>query len=78
MIFQAIVQIGMFVVMFITSELGEYRAKVSLNKTLLESLAVPRVHHQWKLNLLFHDKLLLKAQLQGLSDKGHKLKQLRF
>lgn len=46
--------------------------------SLIDSLAAPRIHQQWRPKLLFHDKLLPLEQQQSLSAKGHKLKVLRF
>ncbi|MGH1440948.1 MAG: gamma-glutamyltransferase [Cellvibrionaceae bacterium] len=49
-----------------------------LNQNLYTSLASPRIHQQWLPDVLFHDKKLPQEQQQALTDKGHKLKQLRF
>ena len=51
---------------------------LSLNKNLLESLAAPRIHQQWRPKYLFHDKKLAVNQQQSLKAKGHQLKQLRY
>ncbi|MGH1485318.1 MAG: gamma-glutamyltransferase [Cellvibrionaceae bacterium] len=47
-------------------------------QSLLESLASPRIHQQWKPDILFHDKKLPEEQRKPLAAKGHILKQLRF
>ena len=48
------------------------------NQSLFDALASPRIHQQWKPDILFHDKTLPEDQRKSLATQGHALKVLRF
>lgn len=47
-----------------------------LDKPLPEALVIPRVHHQWRPEMLYVEPTMPKAVTQVLREKGHKLKAL--
>jgi len=51
---------------------------LAFDDDLYTSLAKPRLHQQWKPDMVFFDKKLSVAHREALTAKGHQLKQLRF
>lgn len=47
-----------------------------LDKPLPEALAIPRVHHQWRPEILYVEPTMPKAVTKGLREKGHGVKAL--
>jgi gamma-glutamyltranspeptidase/glutathione hydrolase len=46
--------------------------------SLYDALAAPRIHHQWRPDLLYHDQTLSLAEQEFLLKKGHQLKALSY
>ena len=49
-----------------------------LQQPLPQALANPRIHQQWRPDILFVDKKLSQPLRQRLTDKGHQLKTLNY
>ena len=66
---------GPMIITQVTQALIRYLA---FDQSLYQSLASPRLHQQWKPDFVFFDKTLSQKDQQGLIEKGHRIKQLRF
>lgn len=51
---------------------------LAFDDSLYEALANPRIHQQWKPDIVFVDRLLPSVEREALVEKGHVLQQLRF
>ncbi len=50
--------------------------RLALGYSLKEAVAGPRVHHQWRPDMLFAEDTIPEAVIQELSDKGHRVRPL--
>lgn len=64
--------------MIITQVVQAIARHLLLEQDLYQSLAAPRVHHQWLPPRVYHDKKLSEQERETLRQLGHELKQLRF
>lgn len=49
---------------------------LALDMDLVEAVAAPRIHHQWRPETLFVEKTIEDSVRQALDSKGHQLRQL--
>ncbi len=49
-----------------------------LGQPLLDAIAAPRIHHQWKPDAVFHEETVAPKELDHLKALGHPLKILKF
>jgi len=49
-----------------------------LGQPLLEAIATPRIHHQWKPDAVFYEDSVPQTELDYLKALGHPLSVLKF